>query len=266
MDVRGQAAIVTGGHSGMGFAAAQALAAKGAKVAILGRRADRVGQKAGEIGALGIACDIADPAAIEAALKTAEAAHGTARILVHAAADGSMRMLLDADGGPASTDAIRRTIDTNVLGTLYVDRAFASRLTKAEPLASGLRGVIVNVSSIGAADGVVGCIYAASKGFVDTLGLSLARELSAWRIRVCTIAPGGIDTEMLRAGAIEATYDMLRNQVPALQRPGRPEEFGALALHLCENDYLNGVNIRLDGGMRIPFTYDVGGGAERPHT
>lgn len=265
MELRGEAAIVTGGHSGMGFAAAVALVGRGARVAILGRRAERVRAKAEEIGALGLPCDVADPDAVDAALAAAESANGPARILIHAAADGYMRTLLEPDGRPAPTEAIRRIIETNVLGTIFANRAFAARLVRAAPLASGLRGVIVNVSSIGAADGVVGAIYPASKGCVDALGLSLARELGPWGIRVCTISPGAIDTEMFRGGAVEGTYAVVRSQVPAPARPGRPEEFAALALHLCENDYLNGINVRLDGGMRIPFSFDVGGGVERPN-
>jgi len=265
MEVAGQAAIVTGGHSGMGFAAAKALVSRGAKVSIVGRRLERVIEKAREIGALGFAGDVSDEASIEACFEAAEKEHGIARILIHAAAQGSMQMLLNPDGSEAPSSIIQEIVQTNVLGTLFVNRAFSSRLTRAESNQDEMRGVIINVSSIGAADGVVGAIYAASKGSVDALGLSLARELSAWKIRVCTIAPGGIDTEMLRGGAVESTYDLIKKHVPGLGRMGKAEEFAALAIQICENDYLNGVNIRLDGGMRLPFSYDVGGGAKRPN-
>jgi NAD(P)-dependent dehydrogenase (short-subunit alcohol dehydrogenase family) len=143
-------------------------------------------------------------------------------------------------------------------------RAFAGRLARESTLEGGLRGVIINVSSIGALDGVVGAVYAASKGGVEALGLSLARELGPRRIRVVTIAPGGIDTEMFRSGAVDGTYEAMRTMVPSLGRVGRPDEFAGLVVHICENDYLNGCTIRLDGGMRIPFSFDLGGGASRP--
>ena len=266
MNVRGQAAIVTGGHSGMGFGAANALIAAGCKVAILGRRRDIVKAKATQVGAFGIGCDIGNPDQVDAALDTAEKAHGTARILINAAAIGNMCMLLSPDGSPAPLGPMREIIETNVFGTLLTNRAFASRLTRAQPLGDGPRGIIVNVSSIGAEDGAVGAVYSASKGAVDGLGLALARDLGAWRIRVVTIAPGGIDTEMMRAGATDAVYEAMRTMVPTLGRLGKPEEFGALALHVCENDYLNGCTIRLDGGFRIPYSYDLGGGARRPNT
>ena len=264
MDVKGQAAIVTGGHSGMGFGAAQALAAKGCKVTILGRRSEIVQRKATQIGALGLGCDVADPEQVDAALQKAESVHGTARILIHAAAIGDMVMLLSPDGSGAPLGPLRAIVETNVWGTLLIARAFSSRLTQTTPLPDGPRGVIVNVSSIGASDGAIGAVYSASKGAVDGLGLALARDLGAWRIRVVTIAPGGIDTEMMRAGATPALHEAMRTMVPALGRLGRPEEFGALALHVCENDYLNGCKIRLDGGFRIPYSYDLGGGARRP--
>jgi NAD(P)-dependent dehydrogenase (short-subunit alcohol dehydrogenase family) len=264
MRVSGQAAVVTGGHSGMGFAAAQALVAKGCKVAILGRRRDVVEKKASAIGGLPVICDVSDPASIDTAFSVAERAHGVARILVHAAGIGRMLTLLSPDGTAGPLDPIREIINTNLLGTLYVDRAFSGRLASAATLDNGLRGVIINVSSIGAADGAVGVVYAASKGGVDAIGLSLARELGPQRIRVVTISPGGVDTEMLRAGAVQGTYEALRTMIPALGRAGRPDEFGALALHICENDYLNGCNIRFDGGMRVPYSFDLGGNPAQP--
>jgi NAD(P)-dependent dehydrogenase (short-subunit alcohol dehydrogenase family) len=111
---------------------------------------------------------------------------------------------------------------------------------------------------------VVGCTYAASKGAIDALALSLARELSPRGIRVVTIAPGGIDTEMFRAGAVPGTHAIVASQTLATRRLGTPEEFAGLVRHICENDYLNGCVIRLDGGMRIPYSFDVGGGARPP--
>jgi len=258
MDVNGQGAVITGGHSGMGFAAAKLLIAKGARVTLLGRRRDVVKEKASRIGALGICCDISDPAAVEAAFDEAGSRHGPTRILINAAAIGTLYTLLNPDGSPAPVDIIRKQIDANVLGTLFADRAIASRLTRVDPMDNGLRGVIINVSSIASADGCLGSVYAASKGAVDAIALSLARELAQWGIRVCTIAPGGIETEMFLDGATPERFDVVKNHTPGLHRLGRPEEFGALALHICENDYLNAVHIRCDGGFRVPFSLDVG--------
>jgi NAD(P)-dependent dehydrogenase (short-subunit alcohol dehydrogenase family) len=250
MNVKDQPAVITGGHSGMGFAVATLLAQKGARVTILGRRAEVVKQKAATIGALGIACDISDADSVDAALEKAEGAHGIARILVNSAAIGALYPLLNEDGSPAPLDKIRAQNQTNVMGTLIMDRAVASRLTVTELMADGMRGVIINVSSIAAADGRSSTSYAASKGAVDGIALSFARELDPWGIRVCTIAPGSIQTEMFMDGATPERFAMVAQSTPGLRRVGKPEEIAALALHICENDYLNGVYIRLDGGRR----------------
>lgn len=262
MDVANRIAVITGGGTGMGFAAAELLAAKGARVALLGRREALVIDRAGPLGGIGIGCDIADEASVEAALTAVEAKLGTPSILINSAADGRLLNLVSPSGVPVSGDYIREILATNVMGMMYMVRGFAARLAR-RPVASGdIGGVVINVSSITAEDGGMGSGYCISKGAVDAAGLSLARELSPFAIRVVTIAPGGIDTELYRAGATEGTHAMMKALVPALRRAGRPEEFARLALHICENDYLNGCRIRLDGGLRSPFSADVGGGVE----
>jgi NAD(P)-dependent dehydrogenase (short-subunit alcohol dehydrogenase family) len=258
MDVRDLAAVVTGGHSGMGFAAARLLADKGARVTIFGRRPQLVKEKAAAIGALGITCDISDADAVDAALEQAERTHGIGRILINSAAIGTLYTLLNSDGSVAPLQNIRNQNEINVMGTLIMNRSFSSRLTCAEVLANGQRGVIINVSSIAPSDGCLGASYAASKGAVDAIALALARELDPWNIRVCTIAPGGIDTEMLHDGASPARFEMVKRLTPGIHRLGKPDEFAALALHICENDYLNGAYFRIDGGRRVPFNADVG--------
>lgn len=266
MRLENTAAIVTGGSSGMGAAAARLLRANGAKVSILGRRRSLVETVATEIGALGLSCDVSDADQVEDAFDRAEQHHGPARILIHAAASGSMVPMLMPDGSAFDRDVLRKILETNVFGTLYVNQAFASRLSQCDPLTDFERGVIINVSSIGAQDGVVGSTYVMSKAGVEGFCLSAARELSPFRVRVVTIAPGAIDTEMFQAGATDATYALIGNSIPCPARVGAPAEFAALALHICENEYLNGCVIRLDGGMRIPFVSNVGGGSEVSET
>ena len=261
MRIEGNAAIVTGGGSGMGAAAAALLAQKGAKVTLLGRRADVVEHKAEEIGGLGLPCDVANPGTIDAAFDRAEREHGPARIMVHAAADGHMAPLLLADGTLFDQGKLRQIVETNVLGTIYVNQAFASRLCREMPDGDE-RGVAINVSSIGADDGVVGAAYAMSKAAVNGFCLSAAREFGAFGIRVMTIAPGSIDTDMFRSGANPETYKIIESSVPHPRRLGTPDEFANLVVHICGNAYLNGSVIRLDGGMRVPFATNIGGGSE----
>ncbi len=261
MRIDGSAAIVTGGGSGMGAAAAALLTQKGARVALLGRRADVLESKAREIGGLGLPCDVANPDMVDAAFERAEREHGPARILVHAAAIGHMAPLVLADGSINDREELRKIVETNVLGTIYVNQVFASRVCHELPEGDE-RGVVINVSSIGGEDGVVGSIYAMSKAAVNGFCLSAARELGAFGIRVMTIAPGSIDTEMFRGGANPETYKLVEQSVPHPRRLGTPEEFAELVVHICENAYLNGSVIRLDGGMRVPFATNIGGGSE----
>ena len=265
MDVKDRVAVITGGGTGMGFAAGQLLGGQGARVALLGRREALISEKAAKIGGIGVVCDVADEQSCEAALSTVERLLGTPSILINSAADGRMLNLVSPGGVPVSGDYIREILATNVAGLLYMARGFATRLARTEAPADGLRGVVINVSSIGAADGIMGSGYCVSKGAVDAAGLCLAREFSAFGIRVVTIAPGGIDTELFRQGTTEVTTSMLRPLIPSLHRLGRPDEFARLALHICQNDYINGAYIRLDGGLRTPFSGDVGGGVEAVH-
>ena len=262
MELRNRTAVVTGGSTGMGFAAAQELAAEGVRVALLARREDLLREKARQIGGIAVVCDVSSEESVEAALDTVERELGTPSILVNSAGDGRMRNLVSPSGVPVDGDYIRDLLATNVAGLLYMCRGFVVRLARTEKDEGGLRGVIINVSSIGAMDGVMGSTYPITKGAVNSACLSLAREFSPWGIRVVTIAPGGIDTEMYRDGLTDGLEAMMKASVPSLRRPGRPEEFGKLALHICQNDYLNGTIVRLDGGLRCPFSGDVGGDVE----
>ncbi|HLY55219.1 MAG TPA: SDR family NAD(P)-dependent oxidoreductase [Stellaceae bacterium] len=254
MKLEGLAAIVTGG-TGMGGATASALAAKGARVTVLGRRAAVVRRKAREIGGLGLACDVSDPERVSQVLAEAEAAHGVARILVNAAGDGRLAPLLMTDGTAFPRHVFGEVIATNLLGVIYATQAFAERLVAADPLPADedgedRRGIVINVSSLAGSDGPIGAAYAASKGGVNALTLSLAREFAGWGIRVMTIAPGSVDTEMLRDGLTPDAEAMIAGGYVFPRRMGRPEEFASLAVHLCENDYMNGSIVRFDGGVR----------------
>jgi NAD(P)-dependent dehydrogenase (short-subunit alcohol dehydrogenase family) len=121
-----------------------------------------------------------------------------------------------------------------------------------EPDDDGQRGVIVNTASVAAFDGQIGqAAYSASKGGVASLTLTAARDLSAAGIRVCTIAPGLIDTPLL--GSLpEPQRDALGQSVLFPKRLGRPDDFASLAMEIVRNPYLNGEVIRLDAGIRMP--------------
>ncbi len=250
MDITGIAAVVTGAASGMGEVAARSLAAKGAKVALLDLQADRVQAVAGEIGGLGLACDVADEASAEAALAAARQAHGPVRLLVNCAGIAPGARVVGREG-PHALALFHKTITVNLVGSFNMLRLAAAEMAAAEPMADGERGLIVNTASVAAYEGQIGqAAYSASKGGVVGMTLPIARELARHGIRVMTIAPGLIKTPML-AGMPQEVQDSLVATTLYPKRLGDPQEFADLVLHIAGNRMLNGSVIRLDGAVRL---------------
>jgi NAD(P)-dependent dehydrogenase (short-subunit alcohol dehydrogenase family) len=250
MDVKGQAALVTGGASGLGAATAAALVAAGARVTLLDINAEAVAATAAKTGALGLACDVTSAESAERAIAAAAAAHGPARVLVNCAGIGTAGRILGRDG-PLALAAYEKVIRVNLIGSFNMLRLAAHAMSMLEPLEGGERGVIVNTASVAAYEGQVGqAAYASSKAGVVGLTLPAARELARFGIRVVAIAPGLFFTPML-LGLPEDVQKSLGDSVPFPQRLGRPEEYAALAMHILANPMLNGETIRLDGALRM---------------
>jgi NAD(P)-dependent dehydrogenase (short-subunit alcohol dehydrogenase family) len=250
MDLKNIAALVTGGASGLGEATARALAAAGAKVALLDMNAARAAEVASEIGGIALQCNVASAESAEAAVAEARAQHGAARILVNCAGIGKSGRVV-GKAGPLPLEDFRRVIEVNLIGSFNLIRLMAADAEALAPLADGARGVIVNTASVAAFDGQIGqAAYAASKGGIVGMTLPIARDLARAGIRVCTIAPGIFATPMLR-GLPQEVQDSLAASIPFPRRLGQPEEFAALALHIIANPMLNGETIRLDGAIRM---------------
>jgi len=250
MDIKGHAAIVTGGGSGLGAATAAELAKAGAKVALLDVNMDAANAHAQKIGAIAVKCDVADAGSTEAAVKEAAGKQGTARILVNCAGIGIAKRIVGRDGAHPLGD-YERVIKVNLIGTFNTLRVFAAELSKADPLEEGERGVAINTASVAAYDGQIGqAAYSSSKGGVVALTLPAARELAQFGIRVCTIAPGLFLTPML-LGLSEEAQKSLAASVPFPHALGKPEQYAALARHIVENRYLNGEVIRIDAALRM---------------
>jgi NAD(P)-dependent dehydrogenase (short-subunit alcohol dehydrogenase family) len=250
MEVKGQAAIVTGGASGLGAACARTLAAAGAKVTILDMNEKAAADMAGELKGLAVSCDVADSASAEAAVKKAAAAHGPARILINCAGVGTAKRIVGRDGAMPLAD-YERVIKINLIGSFNMMRLVAAGMQALPAFADGERGVIVSTASVAAFEGQIGqAAYASSKGGVAALTLPAAREFAQFGIRVLAIAPGIFGTPMLRALPQEA-QDSLGASVPFPKRLGEPREFAALVMHCIHNSYLNGEVIRLDGALRL---------------
>src|SRR3546814_892849 len=224
--------------------------ANGAKVAIFDLNEETGKSAAAEIGGIFCMTNVADDASVTAALDAAEAAHGTARILVNCAGIAPAVKTVGRDNAPHALDVYRKAIEVNLIGTFNVISKFAARLAAADPIGEE-RGVIVNTASVAAYDGQIGqAAYASSKGGVVGMTLPVARDLSQHLIRVMTIAPGIFWTPML-AGLPQAAQESLGKQVPHPSRLGRPEEYAQLVESIVRNPMLNGEVIRLDGAIRM---------------
>lgn len=251
MQIQGQAALVTGGASGLGEATARALAAQGAKVAVLDRNAELAEKVAADIGGIACLCDITDPASVQAAIDKAAAAHGPARILMNVAGIGSAKRVVQRDGSAAPLEDFVRVVNINLIGTYNVSRLFAAACSKLDALDNGERGVMMFTASVAAFDGQVGQqAYSASKAGLAGMTLPMARDLAQHAIRVCTVAPGLFATPLMKE-LPEAVQQSLAASIPFPPRLGKPEEFAELACHIVTNGHLNGEVIRLDGALRM---------------
>lgn len=251
MNIQGQAALVTGGGSGLGEATARELARLGARVAVLDVNLANAQRVAADIGGIALSCDITNPDSVQAAIDAAAAAHGPARILMQIAGIGTAKRVVARDGSPAPLEDFARVVTVNLIGTYNVARLFAATCAKLDPLEDGARGVMVFTASVAAFEGQVGQqAYSASKGGVVSMTLPMARDLAQHGIRVCTVAPGLFATPLMNE-LPEAVQQSLASSIPFPQRLGKPSEFAELACHIVSNDHLNGEVIRLDGALRL---------------
>lgn len=250
MKIENQAAIVTGGASGLGGASVDMLRAAGAKVTIFDVNAEAGAARAKASGASFIKVDVTDEAQVEHAVAEAEARNGTARILVNCAGIAPPAKVISRDGTAQPLADFARIININLIGTFNVLSKFAAALHQAEPLGEE-RGVIVNTASVAAFDGQIGqSAYAASKGGIAGMTLPIAREFARHGIRVMAIAPGLFLTPLLESLPQEA-QDSLGAQVPFPNRLGKPEEYAQMVGAIIDNPMLNGEVIRLDGAIRM---------------
>ncbi|MFQ6022297.1 MAG: SDR family NAD(P)-dependent oxidoreductase [Acidiferrobacterales bacterium] len=251
MHVRGYAAIVTGGGSGMGAETGRFLATAGAKVALFDVNVAGAQAVAKEIGGLAVECDVTDAASAEAAVAKARDAHGPARICINCAGIATAKRIVGRDG-PMALDDFTKVINVNLVGTFNIMRLAAADMRGLDPVEeTDERGVIICTASIAAFEGQVGqAAYSASKGGIVSLTLQAAREFSGAGIRVVTIVPGLVATPML-LGMPQEVQDSLAQQVPFPKRFGRPDEYAKLVMHVIDNEMINGDCIRLDGAIRM---------------
>lgn len=238
-------AVVTGGASGLGYAVAKALRDQGALVTLIDRDADKGMDVAKELGATFVKADVTDAASVTAALDIARTANGQEQACINCAGIAPAAKTVGRDG-VHDLDLFQAVINVNLIGSFNVASQSGAGMVE-----NRVEGVIINTASIAAYEGQMGQVaYAASKGGIVGLTLPMARDLARSKIRAMAIAPGIFGTPMVTAMP-DDVQTALAAKIPHPARLGDPEEFAKLALHIIENDFLNGSVIRLDGAARL---------------
>ena len=249
MEVAGKVFIVTGGASGLGEGTARMLASKGATVVIADMQAEKGEAIAKEIGGAFVKCDVSQEADGQAVVAKAVSL-GKLMGLVNCAGIAPAEKTVGKNGAH-SLGVFTKCITVNLVGSFNMIRLAADAMCKNDPEPTGERGAMISTASVAAYDGQIGqAAYSASKGGIVGMTLPIARDLARNGIRNMTIAPGIFGTPMM-FGMPQEVQDSLAASVPFPSRLGTPLDYAKLALHIFENDMLNGEVIRLDGAIRL---------------
>jgi NAD(P)-dependent dehydrogenase (short-subunit alcohol dehydrogenase family) len=242
MRLDGKRTIVTGGAGGIGGAIARRMAAAGARIMIADLNGDKARASAAALGAghFSAEVDVAALDSVEAMVASAERQMDGVDVLVHCAGVAMLRDVLEVP--PAEW---KRVIDINLMGTYYACLAVARAMVARK---SG--GSLITIASAAAARPSRGAsAYGAAKGGVVTLTKALAVDLAGRNIRVNSIAPGPVETEMARTEHRSETRAMFEKMIP-MRRYARPEEIASAAVFLAsdESSYVSGAIVTVDGG------------------
>jgi NAD(P)-dependent dehydrogenase (short-subunit alcohol dehydrogenase family) len=244
--LRDKIAIVTGAGSGIGRACALALACEGARVALVGRRKERIEDAAREAGAsaIAVAADISKQTDIERVIERTVGAFGGLNVLVNNAGilhPGTVEQITEQQWD--------ETFNTNVRGLWLLSRAVLPQMRKAGG------GSIINMASVLGINGArLRSVYAASKGAVILLTKCMAIDHGSEKIRVNAICPSFVETE-LTAGYLKTVVDpdavrRERINVHPIGRLGQPEDMAGLTVYLAsdESSWVTGGVFPVDGG------------------
>ncbi|HWQ74269.1 MAG TPA: 3-hydroxyacyl-CoA dehydrogenase [Syntrophomonas sp.] len=252
MKIESKTALISGGASGLGEAAARRLADLGAKVVMMDLNEERGSTLANELGdkAAFVKTDICSTEDVQKAIAFAKDKFGSIDIVVNCAGVSS-GVKTASKKGPHDLDHFKKVININLVGVFDVMRQAAFQMLQNSLNDEGGRGVMINTASVAAFDGQIGQVaYSASKAALVGMTLPVARDLASEGIRMCTIAPGLFNTPMMAALPEQVRIDLAKT-VPFPQKLGDPDEFAMLVQQIIENPMLNGEVIRLDGAIRM---------------
>jgi 3-oxoacyl-[acyl-carrier protein] reductase len=253
MNLQDKVIAVTGGGQGLGRSMAVALAAKGAKLALIDLNQAKLDEAVELCKAAGgnARAYLANVAKEEDVIRTFDAIvadFGNIHGLINNA--GILRdgfLIKTKDGEVVKKMSLaewQAVIDVNLTGVFLCGREAAERMIKL-----GTKGVIINISSLSKAGNMGQTNYSAAKAGVAAMTVTWAKELARYGIRSAAVAPGFIATEMVASMKPEALEKMAEG-IP-LHRLGQPEEIGHTVIYILENDYFTGRVIEMDGGIRI---------------
>ncbi|MGW5647016.1 3-oxoacyl-ACP reductase FabG [Saccharopolyspora sp. NPDC003752] len=243
--LQGKVAVITGGAKGIGFAIAENFVAQGAKVVLADINADHAQESADKLGgkgtALGVACDVTDPDAVQAAIEAAIGEFGSLDVMVNNAGitrDATMRKM--------TLDDFEAVLDVHVKGAWLGTRAAAAVMREQGS------GSIVNISSISGKVGMIGQTnYSAAKAGIVGLTKAAAKEVAHLGVRVNAVQPGLIRTDMT-AALREDVWNAKLKEIP-MQRAGEPQEVADVVLFLASgmSSYMTGCVLEITGGRHI---------------
>jgi NAD(P)-dependent dehydrogenase (short-subunit alcohol dehydrogenase family) len=259
VDLNNSSALVTGGAGGFGSATARRLAQRGAKVVIADVNDERGQALARELGngSVYVRTDIMDEDSIQNAVQAAlDLGPMRAAVVVHGGppppgSKGPQRVV-NKEGKRIPLDQFAHMVAVYLTSAFAVTSQAAEAIARSAPLKDNQRGVIINTASIAGYEGQTGQVsYSAAKGGIIGMTLTLARDLAPLGIRAMAIAPGTFFTFAYGGMTLEQATAQFGPLIPNPKRMGDPDEYGQLATHIVDNNFLNGTTIRLDGAQRF---------------
>ena len=251
-------ALITGGASGLGLATTKHYLANNFKVAVLDLNISRKDSILATLPSnqrrnlLFIKVNVAKEDQVKSAIDQVVEKFGKIHVVLNSAGYAYIEPIFSEEYGVGITKRLTKLLSVNVIGLFNVTKHTASKMIEQE-IVEGTqdRGVIINISSVAAYDGMMGAVpYSASKAALNGMTLPMARDLGKYKIRVITVAPGWIETPLNHT---LPRYFMRRagSETP-FERLAKPEEFAKFVFNLGNSPFVNGENVRFDGGHRLP--------------
>jgi len=251
MELNDSRIIITGAARGLGQAMAANLARAGARLGLIDLDDAALSRTVGELPGSGhdwAVANVADEAAVVAAFDQFAGSLDRVDALINNAGITRDGLLVKARDGRIesrlSLEQWRQVMDVNLTGVFLCGREAATRM-----IGGGTGGVIINIASISKAGNFGQSNYSAAKAGVAAMAVTWSAELARYGIRAVSVSPGFTRTELV-AAMPEKAIDRITSRIPA-GRLAEPEEIAATIRFVLENDYVNGRDIAVDGGLRL---------------